>query len=685
MSAASTPVRAPSIFLGAILCVSAPAAAQAPPQTPAQTPAAPQPDAQPSADPADSTSLPGLDPSTAMAPLPGMEVEWPQPPEADAAGAPAATGVKPPLEASANGDAQAERRYRVALDGLAGDQGVTSGAEAVIRSRFRQLSALEEGKGSGNTAQIDRRARQDEELLGQLMRAAGYYDAEVTTRIEDESGGRLLVTLLVEPGTLYTLSAVDLAGVEKAGDKTTELRRAFGLEAGQPADSDRIAAAATALTTELGRAGFIFAKVGEPKLTVDHDEHRVALAMNVDPGGIQRIGRITIDGKRLFSPKHLSRIARFRPGDVYDAAKMDDFRRALIQTSLVSSVVIKPVPTADPHVVDVSVKLEPAPQRTVSGAVGYGTGEGYRLEASWQHRNLIRPEGAVTFRGVLGTQEQSLGATLRRNNYKARDRVLTGQLLFSHLDENAFEARSVTLAAGLERQTNIIWQKKWTWSYGAELTASKEDDTVKATGAPRRRQYLTGALPSSLSYDGSDDLLNPTRGYRLAARVSPELSLQGSAFGYVKAQVDGSTYVPLGGRTVIAGRARFGSIIGASADRIAPTRRFYAGGGGSVRGYGYQKIGPLDVNGDPAGGRSLAEFSIEARVRFGDFGVVPFLDAGNLYTAKLPSFQHLRYGAGLGVRYYTSFGPIRVDVGTPINRRSGDSRIAVYVSLGQAF
>ena len=227
--------------------------------------------------------------------------------------------------------------------------------------------------------------------------------------------------------------------------------------------------------------------------------------------------------------------------------------------------------------------------------------------------------------------------------------------------------------------------EEWTWSYGAELTASKEDDTVKATGAPRRRQYLTGALPSSLSYDGSDDLLNPTRGYRLAARVSPELSLQGSAFGYVKAQVDGSTYVPLGGRTVIAGRARFGSIIGASADRIAPTRRFYAGGGGSVRGYGYQKIGPLDVNGDPAGGRSLAEFSIEARVRFGDFGVVPFLDAGNLYTAKLPSFQHLRYGAGLGVRYYTSFGPIRVDVGTPINRRSGDSRIAVYVSLGQAF
>jgi translocation and assembly module TamA len=668
MSAARTPFRASMIMLGAILCLSAAARAQSQGQ------------------PENSTELPELDPSGEMAPLPGIEVDWPtlsddEPPPAAATEQP---GRKPAPESSL-AEEQNERHYRVAIDGLSEKDGVPDETETSIRARFRTLSALEAGKGVGNTAQIDRRARQDETLLAQLMRAAGYYDADINTRIENENGGRLLVTLQVRPGTLFTLSAIDVAGIDRAGDKSGELRRAFDLKIGQPADSDKIAAAQAALKVELGREGFVFAKVGDPKLTVDHDEHQVALAMEVDPGGAKRIGRIVVEGKRLFSAKHLGRIARFHPGDFYDAAKMDDFRRALIQTSLVSAVTIKPVPTADPDVVDVSVKLEPAPPRTISGAVGYGTGEGYRLEASWQHRNLIKPEGAVTFRSVLGTQEQSLGASIRRNNYKARDRVLTGQLLFSHLDENAFEARSITLAAGLERQTNIIWQKKWTWSYGAELTASREDDTVLATGAPRRRSYLIGALPSSLSYDGSDDLLNPTRGYRLAGRISPEVSLQGGAFGYVKMQVDGSYYLPVGARTVLASRIRLGSIIGASAERIAPTRRFYAGGGGSVRGYGYQKIGPVDVNGDPAGGRSLAEFSIEARFRFGDFGVVPFLDGGNLYSAKLPTFRDLRYGAGIGVRYYTSFGPIRVDVGTPINRRKGDSRVAVYVSLGQAF
>ncbi|MDB5662267.1 MAG: surface antigen, partial [Sphingomonas bacterium] len=317
--------------------------------------------------------------------------------------------------------------------------------------------------------------------------------------------------------------------------------------------------------------------------------------------------------------------------------------------------------------------------------IGYGTGEGVRTELSWQHRNLIKPEGAVTFRGVAGTQEQSLGAVLRKSNYKARDRVLTAQVIASHTNRNAYDAKTFTVGAGIERQTNIIWQKKWTWSFGGELTASDEQDVIRASGVSRRRTFFIAAVPTSLAYDGSDDLLNPTRGYRLSGRLSPEASLQDGSFFYARMQIDGSAYVPLSGRTTIAGRARLGSIAGASRDRIAPSRRFYSGGGGSVRGYGYQDIGPRDVDNDPVGGRSIAEFSIEARVRFGDFGVVPFLDAGNLYTEALPRFTGLRYGAGLGVRYYTSFGPIRVDVGTPLNPRSGDARIAVYVSLGQAF
>jgi translocation and assembly module TamA len=139
---------------------------------------------------------------------------------------------------------------------------------------------------------------------------------------------------------------------------------------------------------------------------------------------------------------------------------------------------------------------------------------------------------------------------------------------------------------------------------------------------------------------------------------------------------------------VAAGRVRLGTIVGADRDDIAPSRRFYSGGGGSVRGYGYQRLGPRDVDGDPIGGRSLAEFALEARIRLkqfgGNFGIVPFFDGGTLTTEACPSFKDWQFGAGLGVRYYSSFGPIRVDVGTPLNRRRATAGRG-HVSLGQAF
>src|SRR5213078_4309764 len=187
------------------------------------------------------------------------------------------------------------------------------------------------------------------------------------------------------------------------------------------------------------------------------------------------------------------------------------------------------------------------------------------------------------------------------------------------------------------------------------------------TGEPRRRTFFIGAIPGSLGYDASDDLLNPTRGFRLLGRLSPEISFQGSAFH------------PMSDSIVVAGRVRLGTILGASRDDIAPSRRYYSGGGGSVRGYGYQRLGPKDVDGDPIGGRGLAEFAVEARVRLsqfgGNFGVVPFFDGGSLTTEAMPDFKDWRFAAGLVVRYYSSFGPIRIDVGVPLERDQGDGPV----------
>jgi translocation and assembly module TamA len=292
-------------------------------------------------------------------------------------------------------------------------------------------------------------------------------------------------------------------------------------------------------------------------------------------------------------------------------------------------------------------------------------------------------------RGVAGTQEQLAAVSFRRNNFRRRDQVLTAQISASNVDRDAYAAKTLLLGAGIERQSNFIWHKKWTWSLGGELIATDERDTIEATGEARRRTFLIGAVPASLTYDGSDSLLDPSRGFRLGGRLSPEISFHGGTFGYARAQIDASAYHPLSDSIVAAGRIRVGTILGAGRDDIAPSRRFYAGGGGSVRGYGYQRLGPRDADGDPIGGRSLAEFALEARIRLkafgGNLGIVPFFDGGTLSSASMPTLKDWQLGAGIGVRYYSSFGPIRVDVGTPLNPRSGDSRVAVVVSLGQAF
>ncbi len=615
-------------------------------------------------------AMPSLDPNAPLAALPDIGVAWP-----DLAATP-----DDPASVVTTTDADAARRYAWRVEGI-GDI-----ASTLLRPRFDQLSSLKANDGKpANAAQLDRRAREDAALLNSLLRAEGYYDAAVTTRVE--GGAKPLVVIEAVPGTLYRFKGVTIDGIAAAGDKAPALAGAFGVKADDPVNSDAIVAGEAKLTSQIGREGFPFATVGDSAIVVDHATRTATLDLAVQPGGARRFGQVVaLPGNRVFDAHHVEEIARFSPGQLYDAAKIDDLRRALIQTSLVSAVTVKPIQGATPDVVDIAVKLDPAPPHTVAGELGYGTGEGARAELSWTHRNLFPPEGALTLRSVLGTREQLGSVVYRRSNFHARDRVLTAQVSAAHTNRDAYDARTFTLSGSLEKQTNIFFQKTWTWSLGGELVASDERDVLLSTGLPRRRTFFIGALPTSLNYDGSDDLLNPTRGFRLGGRLSPEVSLQGSVFGYARTQLDASVYRTVADGVVLAARTRLGTIAGAPRDQVAPSRRFYAGGGASVRGYGYQAIGPRDPNNDPIGGRSLTEFAIEARVKaFGNFGIVPFLDAGNIYTSPLPKFTGLQYGAGLGVRYYSNFGPIRLDVGTPLNPRAGDSRIAVYVSLGQAF
>jgi translocation and assembly module TamA len=567
--------------------------------------------------------------------------------------------------------------------------------------RFRELSTVEEYDDENSAARLAAQARADETLLQRMLRVYGYYDAQVIRTVggnvegEEARSTAPEVRFDIIPGPRYTIGAVDLGSLQAAGNDYAMLREAFEVQVGDPVLSDKIVEERADLDLALGESGYPFAAISDPDLLIDHDRQEGDLTMPVTPGGKYRFGRITSNLPEFMSGEHLEDIARFEPGDMYKRSLELDLRRAIQATGLVGStrLTMKEVapPIGDePGTVDVAVEMTKARLRTLAGRVGFGTGEGFKLEGSWEHRNLFPPEGMLRVRAIAGTREQLAGVTFRRNNFRGRDQVLTVDAFASTIDYEAYDARTASLVATFERISTLLFQKPFSWSLGLEAVATAEREADAEGNFGPRQTYFVGAIPGYAQWDTSDDLLNPTKGFRLGTRLSPEISVtNGEQSFYLRGQGDASYYLQTSERMVLAGRVRVASIPGAPLSAIAPSRRLYAGGANSVRGYGYRAIGPHNAAGDPTGGRSLAEVSVEARIQTGfmdgAIGIVPFIDAGSVGPGTVPNFDEIKIGAGVGVRYLTGFGPLRFDVGVPLNPGPNDGLVAVYVGLGQAF
>ena len=611
--------------------------------------------------------------------------------------------AEPPPEPTQAAEREARAvRYAVRVDGLDAINiaDVAKDADSVtteraawqdVRARFDNLSALKDGGGRADSrAEVGQRARADRQLLVDILNGQGFFDADVQVKSEApaDDTGEIAVSLTVMPGRRFHLGQI--AFVAPAVQPADLISRNFVPKTGDPIIADIILAAEANISVQLPQNGYPFATVGQRDILLDTETGVGDYTLPVDTGALSYFGQLRTEGTPAFSADHVALLRRFRTGDLYDSRKVDDLRAALIATGLLSTVSVEAVPgegaapDGKPYA-DLLVRQEAAPPRTLAASAGYGTGQGFRAEGSWTHRNLFPPEGSLTVAGVLGTQEQAASVAFARANAGRRDRSVEISLSALHSNYDAFEAYTGRLAGTMAFVSTPIWQKKFTWSIGAEILASYEDAFDLARGARDGRIYYVAALPGQVGFDRSNDLLDPVRGYRVNLLVSPEASLGTGKQVYVRTILDGSYYYPVNDSIVVAARARVATISGISRDNLAPSRRFYGGGGGSVRGFGYQQLGPKDLNNDPIGGRSLNEFALEGRYRFGNFGVVGFVDAGQAYESSTPKFNDWRVGVGVGGRFYTNFGPVRLDIATPLNRRQGDSRFSVYVSIGQAF
>ena len=562
-----------------------------------------------------------------------------------------------------------------------------------LQTRFKDLSSLQSGKGKAvNSAMVRARATEDEALTLRLLKSEGYFDGTVTTTITPVKGaqGQLLAHLTAVPGDAYHFGAISIDAQPTAPPDL--ILKSLPLRTGDQIIADQVLAAEANVSLVLPRSGYPFAKVQGRDIALDDATHAGDYRLKVDTGGRSVFAGFRMEGddKPPFSADHVAVLTRFDRGELYDSRKVDDLQQALIATSLFRSVAVEPVATGQQDAdgnqyVDLVVHEQKGPPRTLAATAGYSTGEGFTAEATWTNRNMFPPEGALIYNAALGTQEAALGVTAKRSNDRRRDRTVQLGIQLARNTYAAYGADTFGITGSVSRVSTPLWQKTWTWSYGFETLATRETSTDPVTGKHVDKTYYIADTPLQLGYDKSDDLLNPSKGFRLAGQLTPQLSASSGSASNIRTILDGSYYHPIDGRIVIAARARLGVLLGGNLADIAPSRRLYAGGGGSVRGFAYQGLGPRDVNGDPTGGRSLFETSIEMRYRIGNYGIVPFIDMGQVYDTTFPRFSDLRVGIGVGARLYTNFGPVRIDLAAPLNRRATEPQVALYVGIGQAF
>lgn len=530
---------------------------------------------------------------------------------------------------------------------------------------------------------LRRRLRSDERRIQDVLRSNGFYAGRLTTSVSPPEDGLRTVLISLAAGPQYVFHTPEIA-FDTVDTPLLDLADLVaGLE-GKPAVAADAIALESGLIDRFTAQGYPFVRPLTRRAEVDHARQRILLTYAIEPGPYAVFGAPVFSGLNTVKSGYLERLVPWQTGAEFDRTQLSAYRRALIDTRLFTSVKVDAADTEDLQAGDaleIDVSLTEGAHRTI-GAVGrYARDEGFGGGVSWQHRNFFGQGETLDLEADGSELRQLVAAQVTKPAFRRLDQVLDASVELLHEDNDAFEEYSVLLTTGLERDLWSVWRGRLGVSLeAAELTDPNGTD----------QSYLAG-LPLRLSRDASDDLLDPKRGYRMVAEVTPYAGQFAGTALFATVALSGSYYHPLSDspRPIVAAvRAKAGSIFGESAEDVPANKRFYSGGGGSVRGFGYRLIGALNDAGTPLGGRSLLEAAVEARVPVTDtIAVVPFVDSGLVSSDVVPKFtESLRVGAGLGIRYQTPVGPFRFDLAIPVNRRRGvDNSFQFYISFGQAF
>ena len=579
-----------------------------------------------------------------------------------------------------------------------------TGAEGELDGALRGASNLwgDRDQPASGVAGLLAKARGDYARLIAALYNFGYYGGAITIMVDGRDAASIppdaslpepaTIAVTINPGPRFDFGSLPVANrapAAVADDDYVEPPEEIGFVTGDVARASVVAQAEQRLVGAWRQLGYPMAAIASRDVVADHRTNALDVAIAVDPGAHAAIGPIAVEGAENMDPAFVARQTGLVQGAEYDPDDIELARERLTRLGVFRSLRIEaadnvPANGLLPYTIIVQ---EQALRRFGVGAT-LATLDGLGVEGYWMHRNLfgqaerLRLDAKIAGIGFpIATEEfdYAFGGTFTKPGIYTPDTDLVAAISAERSVLPLYTETSISGRVGIEQ----LFTDTISGGIGVQVQHSYfEDDATFGN-----RNFTTAGLYGRGVFDNRDSDLDPTEGFYVEATVDPvyEFEYENSI---VRATLEGRTYFAFGedDNFILAARVRAGALAGPSLSEIPPDLLFFAGGGGSVRGYAYRSIGVDDGSGNVTGGRYLLEASVEARWRFNDsFGAVAFVDGGYVAADTFPGLEELKLGAGLGIRYYTALGPLRLDVALPLNKSPGDPDYALYVGIGQSF
>ncbi|TNF17486.1 MAG: outer membrane protein assembly factor [Rhodobacteraceae bacterium] len=552
------------------------------------------------------------------------------------------------------------------------------------------LNSLEKSPATP-TRDVVAAARGDYARIVETLYAQGYYSAVVNILIDGQEAARMdpfrepaaigTVQITVDPGPPFTLGRARVAPLAGSNPPVEDFRP------GAPALATVVRDAARTALGDWREEGHAKAEITDQDIAARHPQAQLDVDVRIAPGPKVRFGDVDVAGKTDVRAPRVRQIAGIPRGEDFATSEVEKAASRLRKTGTFQSVQVTEAETVNPDgTLDMEITVIDRKPRRIGGGVEFSSFDGLSLSGFWLHRNIFG--GAERLR--IGADINQIGLEAEGIDYELSFRlekraVYGPDTLFyadgglSYLDEPDFLERKARLTFGVSRE----FDQFLTGELGVGVSYSEVTDRFATPETTRTLQLLK--LPAALAYDRRDDPLDATSGYYIRADVTPFYETVEGQPG-ARMTLDARMYWAFGAeeRTVSATRLQLGKLVGPEARNAPPGMLFYSGGGGTVRGQPYQSLDATHDDGSSVGGRAFAGLSSELRFGVTDkIGLVAFADAGYIGPDGFDEGE-THAGAGLGLRYKTPVGPIRVDLAAPVSGDTGDG-LQFYIGIGQAF